>query len=115
MHKRQLEKNKTAAFICDFCAAFNCFCFGWNKYPTDVPISKLFFVLAAVLLGAAYAHYRDSRVEIHTRGSVYLAFCTYFAITLFLLHILFSWWILALFIVESAALITLIIRFRPIV
>ena len=61
-----------------------------------------------------YLQFVDSREGRNTRERVYIIFTLMSVVAIAYLYISFSWWILALFVMELIVVITLIIRFRPI-
>lgn len=115
MQKHQEKKNKLIICLCFAFTALNFLCFGILQKNAGIAIAPCTFVLAGTFSVMVYLQFVDSREGRNTRGRVYIIFALMSAVTIAYLYISFSWWILALFIVESAALITLIIRFRPIV
>lgn len=114
MHKRQLKKNKwiictTYAFL-----ALNFLCFGIHQHSLDSEMARYDFGLAAISLAMVFVQYFDHREEMNSRGYVYGMLVMMSALTVFFLHIVFSWWITLLFVAELGILIALTIRFRPV-
>lgn len=115
MQKRQEKKNKLIICLCFAFTALNFLCFGILQKIAGIAIAPCTFVLAGTFSVMVYLQFVDSREGRNTRGRVYVIFTLMSAVTIAYLHISFSWWILALFVLELGIVITLIIRFRPVV
>ena len=73
------------------------------------------FFLSVLSFCMIFVQFWVNRVDMISRIYVYIMLISMSVLTIAFLYISFSWWILTLFIIELAVVITLIIRFRPIV
>ena len=114
MHKRQLKKNKLLICIIYACMSLNFLCFGLLEQVANKtqPINQ--FILSVLSFCMIFVQFWDNREDMNSRIYVYIMLISISVLTIAFLYISFSWWILTLFIIELAVVITLIIRFRPI-